>query len=99
MVNDWAPTALLTWDYQINQKTKLTTTLMGLYSMYARTKLDYNNADNPQPDYWKNMPSSYFDVWDETDAANRTNAAIADFERARQNWMSETRGRRSVRPR
>ena len=93
VVNDWAPTALLTWDYQINQKTKLTTSLMGLYSMYSRTKLDYNNADNPQPDYWKNMPSSYFDVWDETDAANRTNQAIADFERARTYWMSDKANR------
>ena len=93
VVNDWAPTALLTWDYQINQKTKLTTSLMGLYSMYSRTKLDYNNADNPQPDYWKNMPSSYFDVWDETDAANRTNQAIADFERARNYWMSDKANR------
>ncbi len=93
VVNDWAPTALLTWDYQISQKTKLTTSLMGLYSMYSRTKLDYNNADNPQPDYWKNMPSSYFDVWDETDAANRTNQAIADFERARNFWMSDKANR------
>ena len=93
VVNDWAPTALLTWDYLINQKTKLTTSLMGLYSMYSRTKLDYNNADNPQPDYWKNMPSSYFDVWDETDAANRTNQAIADFERARNYWMSDKANR------
>ena len=93
VVNDWAPTALLTWDYQISPKAKLTTTLMGLYSMYARTKLDYNNADNPQPDYWKNLPSSYFDVWDETDAANRTNQAIADFERARNYWMSSKENR------
>ena len=93
VVNDWAPTALLTWDYQISNKAKLTTSLMGLYSMYARTKLDYNNSDNPQPDYWKNLPSSYFDVWDETDAANRTNQAIADFERARNFWMSDKANR------
>ena len=83
VVNDWAPTALFTWDWQINQRTKLTTTLTGRYSMYKSTRLNYNNSDNPQPDYWKNMPSSYFDVWDETDAANRTNQAIAEFERAR----------------
>ena len=88
VVTDWAPTALLTWDWQINQTTKLTTTAIGRYSMYKNTRLNYNNSDNPQPDYWKNMPSSYFDVWDETDVANRTNAAIADFERARAYWMS-----------
>ena len=83
VVNDWAPTALLTWDYQISQKTKLTTSLMGLYGMYSRTKLDYNNSDNPQPDYWKNMPSSYFNIWNENDFAHRDNAAIREFENAR----------------
>ena len=83
VVNDWAPTALLTWDYQISQKTKLTTSLMGLYGMYSRTKLDYNNSDNPQPDYWKNMPSSYFNIWNENDLAHRDNAAIREFENAR----------------
>ena len=88
IVTDWAPTALFTWDWQIDQKTKLTTTATARYSMYKSTRLNYNNADNPQPDYWKNMPSSYFDVWDETDAANRTNEAIADFERVRNYWMS-----------
>ena len=89
IVTDWAPTALLTWDWQINQSTKLTTTLTGRYSQYKSTRLNYNNADNPQPDYWKNMPSSYFDVWDETDAANLTNQAIAEFERVREYWMSD----------
>ena len=83
VVTDFSPTLLSTWDWLINDKTRLTTTLTGRYGMYSRTKLDYNNADNPHPDYWKNMPSSYFDVWDENDHANRTNQAIADFERAR----------------
>ena len=93
VVNDFAPTALMTWDWQIDQRTKLTTTLTGRYGMYKRTKLDYNNSDNPQPDYWKNMPSSYFDVWDETDEANRTNQAIAEFARSRDFWMGSKANR------
>ena len=93
VVNDWAPTALITWDWQINQTTKLTTSLTGRYSMYKSTRLNYNNSDNPQPDYWKNMPSSYFDVWDEKDDANRTNQAIAEFERSREFWMSSKANR------
>lgn len=51
VVNDFAPTALLTWDWDINKDMKLTTTLLGKYSMYKSTKLNYNNADNPHPDY------------------------------------------------
>ncbi|MCD8288470.1 MAG: TonB-dependent receptor [Prevotella sp.] len=64
VVNDFAPSALLTWDFKISDKAKLTTTFGGHYSMYKSTKLNYNNSDNPQPDYWKNLPSSYYDVED-----------------------------------
>ncbi len=64
VVNDFAPSGLLTWDWKISETAKLTTTFGGFYSMYKSTKLNYNNADNPQPDYWKNFPSSYYDVTD-----------------------------------
>lgn len=63
IVNDFAPSALFTWDWKISDKAKLTTTLGGRYSMYKSTKLNYNNSDNPQPDYWKRLPSAYYDVW------------------------------------
>lgn len=66
VITDFAPSALLTWDWNIDDNTKLTTTLAGKYSMYKSTKLNYNNSDNPQPDYWKLLPSSYYDVWNET---------------------------------
>lgn len=79
IVNDFAPTALLTWDWKISDNDKLTTSLMGKYSMYKSTKLNYNNADNPHPNYWKNMPSSYYDIWDESNSSYRTSEAL-------QNW-------------
>ena len=64
VVNDFAPTAVLTWDWDFDHETRITTSLLGKYSMYQSTKLNYNNSDNPQPDYWKLLPSSYFNVWD-----------------------------------
>lgn len=70
VVNDFAPSAMFTWNWTINDQTKLTTTLGGRYSMYKNTSLDYNNADNPQPDYWKNMPSAYYNVWDQESIRN-----------------------------
>ena len=79
VINDFAPSAVLTWDWNINKTTKLTTTLHGKYAMYKSTRLNYNNADNPQPDYWKNLPSSYYDVWDVEDANNRTTQCYNDF--------------------
>lgn len=63
VVNDYAPSAIFTWDWKLNDKNKLTTSLFGKYSLYSSTKLNYNGADNPHPDYWKRLPSSYYDVW------------------------------------
>lgn len=63
VVNDFAPSAIATWDWEINDQMKLTTSVFGKYSMYKSTKLNYNNAENPQPDYWKNMPSANYYVW------------------------------------
>ena len=79
VVNDFAPSAIATWDWEINRNTKLTTSLFGKYSIYKSTKLNYNNSDNPQPDYWKNLPSSYYDVWDKNDANNRTEELYEDY--------------------
>lgn len=70
VVNNYEPTALLTWDYNINDRMKLTTSLIGKYAMYSSTKLFYNDAQNPAPDYWKNFPSNYYDVWDPDNSRN-----------------------------
>ena len=70
IVNDFAPSAAFTWDWQISDNAKLTTTLGARYSMYKSSKLNYNNSDNPAPDYWKKMPSAYFDVWDPLNQRN-----------------------------
>ena len=93
VVNDYSPTAMLTWDWTIDHNTKLTTSLLGKYTMYQSTKLNYNNADNPHPNYWKNMPSSYYDVWDDTDEANRTLQALEDWNRAYTFWTSSKANR------
>ena len=89
VVNDFAPAAIFTWDWNINDKTTLTTSLFGMYSMYKSTKLNYNNADNPQPDYWKNLPSSYYDVWNEQDTRYRTAQAFADWNTAVNWWRNK----------
>ena len=65
VVNDFSPTAILTWDWTPNKETKLVTSLAGKYSMYSSTALGWNGeAYDPRPDYYKNMPSSIFNVWD-----------------------------------
>lgn len=63
VVNDFTPAAIFTWDWNMNDNNKLSTSLFGKYAMYSSTKLNYNNADNPHPDYYKRLPSNYYDVW------------------------------------
>ena len=92
VVNDFAPSTILTWDWDINKKMKLTTSLFAQYSMYKSTKLNYNNSENPQPDYWKNLPSSYYDVWDQNDTRYRTAQAFSDWQTA-VNWWGNKENR------
>ena len=82
VINDFAPTAMLTWDWNIGQDTKLITSLTGRYSIYKSTNLEYNDSENPKPNYWKNLPSSYYDVWYPEDVAGRTMSGYQDFWRA-----------------
>ena len=95
VINDFAPTALLTWDWKINDDMKLTTSLTGKYSMYKSTKLNYNNSDNPQPDYWKVLPSSYYNVWNEADNSYRTESAWDAWNNA-YNWLSSSKANRQI---
>ena len=69
---------------------KLTTTVFGRYGMYKSTRLNYNNADNPHPDYWKNLPSSYFYVWgdDPLYSAYRTESAANNWKQAYDSWQN-----------
>ena len=77
VVNNFEPTALLTWDYKINDKMKLTTSLIGKYVKYSATRLQYNDSQNPAPDYWKNFPSAQYDVWDIENIQNWDYGVIA----------------------
>lgn len=65
IVHSFEPTAILTWDWNISDLSKLTTSAGFRYSMYASTALGWNgDAYDPRPDYYKNMPSSIFNVYD-----------------------------------
>lgn len=92
MVRDFAPSAIFTWDWNINDNNKLTTSLFGKYSMYSSTKLNYNNSENPQPDYYKRLPSNFYDVWNSGNVQN-TEFALADWENAREYLAGSERNR------
>ena len=91
VVNNYEPTALLTWDYNINDRMKLTTSLIGKYAMYSSTKLNYNDAQNPAPDYWKNFPSAYYDVWEDND--RNWQYALESWQQAYDFWTASKANR------
>ncbi len=87
VVNNYEPSALITWDFNISEKAKLTTTVLGRYAMYSSTKLNYNGAENPAPDYWKNFPSAVYNVWDGSDVGN-TEYSLQSWVNSRDYWMT-----------
>ena len=93
VINDYSPSAIMTWDWTMNDKSKLTTSLFGRYGMYKSTKLNYNNADNPHPNYWKNLPSSYFDVWYNDMESFITNQAFTDWQNSYNYWKASKANR------
>ena len=66
VVSEFSPSVMATWDFKINDDVKLTTAAAMTLVNYGSTALSYNNAYNPSPVYYKNMPSSVFNVYNDT---------------------------------
>ena len=94
VVNSYEPSLLLTWDFQINDKAKLTTSMFGKYSMYSTTALGWNgNAADPRPNYYQNLPSAAYDVWDLE--YTPTEDELADY-MTRYNYWKESKANRQL---
>ena len=59
MVKAYDPTAILSHIWKIDDKTSLTSGGMLHYGRYASTALNWYDAKDPRPDYYRNLPS-YF---------------------------------------
>ena len=67
VVTSYEPAAVATWDFSLDDNSKLTTSAFVKYSNYGTTALGWNgNAADPRPDYYKKLPSSAYNVWDLT---------------------------------
>lgn len=53
------PSAVLSWIFKIAPGTTLNTGLAFRYNMYNRTALNWYQAYDPRPDYYRNLPSYY----------------------------------------
>lgn len=60
VVRSWDPTAILSHVWKINEKMTLTTGVGTHYNRYGGTALNWYNAPDPRPDYYRYLPS-YFE--------------------------------------
>ena len=85
VVNNFEPSVLATWDFNIREDMKLTTSAFFKMAKYKTTKLNYNGT-NPHPDYWKRFPSYNYNVWGNEDDKNYDYDA---FWASYDNWQDE----------
>ncbi len=53
----YEPVAILSHEWMINEKSKLSTGIAARYSMYKKTALNWYNSADPRPDYYRYLPS------------------------------------------
>ncbi|MBL0144670.1 MAG: hypothetical protein IPP48_01840 [Chitinophagaceae bacterium] len=55
------PVAIITHDWKVSDKTSLVTAISATYGNRSTTGLDWYNAADPRPDYYRYLPSYQFD--------------------------------------
>ena len=61
IVHSYDPTAIVSFDWQINEENFLKAGVGYHYSMYSNSALTFYNAPDPRPDYYRNLPSFLWD--------------------------------------
>lgn len=61
IVHTYDPTAIVSFDWQINEQHFLKAGIGYHYSMYSNSALTFYNAPDPRPDYYRNLPSFLWD--------------------------------------
>lgn len=61
VVKAFDPTAIVSYDWKLNENNAFKFALGYHYSFYSNSALTFYNAPDPRPDYYRNMPSFYYD--------------------------------------
>ena len=61
IVKSYDPTVLATYEYKIDEQQRFKVAAGYHYSMYSNSALNFYNAPDPRPDYYRNMPSFMWD--------------------------------------
>lgn len=73
------PIIALSHEWKINDKSRLKTSLHSSFGKYGQTALNWYDAKDPRPDYYKYLPSYYEGINDPTNAQRMFN-----------NWQNES---------
>jgi hypothetical protein len=79
------PILMLTHFWNISDNTSLTTTAAYQFGHIGNSRLDYQNASNPDPTYYRNLPSYYRNL-SATTTAEQANASAVFNQRRQINW-------------
>ena len=61
------PILMLTHYWKMTDKTNLTTSIMHQFGKIGNSRLNYQGADNPDPTYYRNLPSYYTSAYNPDD--------------------------------
>lgn len=61
IVKSYDPTAIVSYEWKIDDKQLLKAAAGYHYSMYSNSALNFYNAPDPRPDYYRNLPSAMWD--------------------------------------
>ena len=61
IVKSYDPTVIATFEYNIDEQQKLKVAAGYHYSWYSNSALNFFNAPDPRPDYYRNLPSFMWD--------------------------------------
>lgn len=61
IVKSYDPTVIAAYEYKIDEQQKIKAAVGYHYSWYSNSALNFFNAPDPRPDYYRNLPSFYWD--------------------------------------
>lgn len=61
IVKSYDPTAVVAYEYKIDDNQKIKAAVGYHYSLYSNSALNFYNAPDPRPDYYRNLPSAMWD--------------------------------------
>ncbi len=70
--NTHQPYFMLNHYFDVNKKTQITSSIFTTTGRSGNTRINWDEANDPRPEYWRNLPSAFSNPGDEVAFANQT---------------------------